>query len=151
MDRQGLMQAIFNGLLFLLKDSSNAGGTLIIETKAESPDMGQNWFQVDVGWKSDRPVSNLTLVSVESWDFNDSLENVHDPSMTQGVIFATQIIQRHAGNFRLLTSKNAILGFQIQLPLSIPYDHKHLVGSFPLSSSPSEQIKSSSDPETLFS
>jgi hypothetical protein len=113
--------------------------------------MGQNWIQVDIGWKSDLPVSNLTLVAVESWDFSDSLENIPDPSMTQGVILATQIIQRHAGNFRLLTTKNSIVGFQIQLPLSIPYDHKHLVGSFPLSSRPSQQIKSSSDPETLFS
>jgi two-component system nitrogen regulation sensor histidine kinase GlnL len=151
MDRQGLMQAIFNGLLFLLKDSGNLGGTLTIETKADSQAMGQNWIQVDIGWKSDLPVSNLTLVAVESWDFSDSLENIPDPSMTQGVILATQIIQRHAGNFRLLTTKNSIVGFQIQLPLSIPYDHKHLVGSFPLSSHPSQQIKSSSDPETLFS
>jgi len=106
---------------------------------------------VDIGWKSDPPVPNLTLVSVESWDFSEFGENVYDPSMTQGVILATQIIQRHSGNFRLLTRKNSILGFQIQLHLSIPYDHKHLVGSFPLSSRPSQQIKSNSDSEPLFS
>ncbi len=151
MDRQELMQAIFNGLLFLLKDASQLTGTLTIETKADSQVMGQNWFQVAIGWKSDLPAPHLTLVSVQSWDFDDSLENIHDPSMAQGVILANQIIQRHSGNFRLLTSENSILGFQIQLPLHIPYDHEHPVGSFPLSSPPPKQVKSSSDSETLFS
>ncbi len=150
MDRQGLMQAIFNGLLFLLKDSDTLGGTLTIETKVDTQIMGQNWFQVAIGWKSDLPVPSLALVSVESWDFNDALGNAHDPSMAQGVILATQIIQRHSGNFQLLTSKNSILGIQIQLPLSLSHDHKHLVSSFPLSGT-SQSIKSSSDSEPLFS
>ena len=151
MDRQGLMHAIFNGLLFLLKDSDSLGGTLIIETKSDPQAMGQNWVQVDIGWKSDLPVANLTLAAVDSWDFGDVLGNIPDSSMTQGVILAAQIIQRHAGNFRLLTSKNSIVGFQVKLPLSIPYDHKHLVGSFPLSSHPSQTIKSSSDSGHFFS
>jgi len=145
MDRQALMQAIFNGLLFLLKDSSNLVGTLTIETKADSQVMGQNWLQVDIGWKSNLLAPNLTWVPVDSWDFEDSLENIRDPSMAQGVILATQIIQRHAGNFRLLTSKNSILGFQILLPSNIPYDHEHPIGSFSLSSTPPKQVKSSPD------
>jgi len=88
-DRQGLIQAIFNGLLFLLKDSGNLAGTLTIETKADSQVMGQNWVQVDIGWKSHLLAPNLTLVSVESWNFSDSLDNIHDPSMAQGVTLAT--------------------------------------------------------------
>jgi hypothetical protein len=71
--------------------------------------------------------------------------------MAQGVTLATQIIQRPSGNFRLLPSMNSILGFQIQLPLHMTYKHEHPIGSFPLSSPPSQQITSSKDSETLFS
>ncbi len=150
-DRQRLMQAIFNGLLFLLKDADSLAETLTIETKTDSQVLGKNWFQVDIGWKSHLSTPNLTLVSVDSWDFGDASENIPDPSMTQGVLLAAKIIQRHSGNFRLLTSKNSILGFQIQLPVNIPNDHEHLIESFPLSSSPPQQVTSSSDSETLFS
>ena len=134
MDRQELMQAIFNGLLFLLKDSGNLNDTLMIETKVDSPAMGQNWVQVDVRWKSNLSLPNLTFVSVEGLDFDDCFEKNHDPSMTQGVILASQIIQRYSGIFRLLENKQSMVGFQIQLPLNIVYEHEHLTGSFPLSS-----------------
>jgi len=134
MDRQELMQAIFNGLLFLLKDSGNLIGTLMIETKVDSSAMGQNWAQVDVRWKSNLPTPNLTFVSVEGLDFDDCFEKNHDPSMTQGVILASQIIQRYSGSFRLLENRQSMVGFQIQLPLNIVYEHEHHTESFPLSS-----------------
>ena len=134
MDRQELMQVIFNGLLFLLKDSENINGTLIIETKADSQVLGQNWLQVDVRWKSYLPTPNLTFISVESLAFDEYFEKNHDHSMTQGVILASQIIQRYSGNFRLLENKQSMVGFQIQLPLNIAYEHEHRTGSFPLSS-----------------
>lgn len=134
MDRQELMQAIFNGLLFLLKDSGSLNGTLMIETKVDSPVLGQNGLQVDVRWKSHLPTPNLTFISVESLDFDEYFEKNHDPSMTQGVILASQIIQRYSGNFRLLENTQSIVGFQIQLPINIVYEHEHHTGSFPLSS-----------------
>lgn len=151
MDRQRLMQAIFNGLLFLLKDSGTVAEILTIETSVDTQSFGKNWFQVDIGWKSNLPSSNPALISVDSWDFAGVSGKIPDPSMTQGVLLAAQIIQRHFGNFRLLTDKNCILGFQIQLPFSIPNDQGHLVGSFPLSSSSHQQLTSSSDSESIFS
>lgn len=134
MDRQELMQAIFNGLLFLLKDSGDLNGTLMIETKADSPIPGQNWLQVDIRWKSHLPTPSPTSISVESLDFDEYFEKNHDPSMTQGVILASQIIQRYSGNFRLLENKKSMVGFQIQLPLNVVYEHEHRTGAFPLSS-----------------
>ena len=150
MDRQKLMQAIFNGLLFLLKGTDSAAKTLIIEAKTDSQMLGNNWVQVDIGWKSNLTTANLTLVSVDSWDFGKDSESIPDPSMTQGVLLAAQIIQHHFGKFRLLTSKNSILGFQLQLPSHLPSDHEDLIGSIPLSSSP-QQLTSSSDSPSIFS
>ncbi|MEX2491117.1 MAG: histidine kinase N-terminal 7TM domain-containing protein [Nitrospirales bacterium] len=150
-DRHRLMQAIFNGLLFLLKDSGTVAETLTIETKVDSQAFGKNWFQMDIGWKSSLPTLNPTLVSVDSYDFAGIVGNIPDPTMTQGVILAAQIIQRHFGNFRLLTGKTSIVGFQIQLPLNIPNDHERLVGSFPLSTTSHQQLTSSSDSESIFS
>ena len=151
MDRQRLMQAIFNGLLFLLKDSDSLAETLTLQTKGESQVLGKNWLQIDISWKSKLPTSNLTLVSADSWGFDDSSGNPSDPFLAQGVLLAAQIIQRHSGNFRLLTNRNSVLGFQIQLPLGIPNEQGHLIGSFTLSSASPQQVTSSSDPDSIFS
>ncbi len=151
MDRQRLMQAIFNGLLFLLKDSESLTETLTLQTKGESQVLGKNWLQIDISWKSKLPTSNLTLVSADSWGFDDSSGNPSDPFLAQGVLLASQIIQRHSGNFRLLTNRNSVLGFQIQLPLGIPNEQGHLIGSFALSSPSPQQVTSSSDPDSIFS
>jgi hypothetical protein len=140
MERQGLMQVIFNGLLFLLKGSNSLKGTIAIETKEDSPVMGQNWFQVDIGWKTQLPTSSLTFISVEGLDFEDSLAENYDHSLTQGILLGSKIIQRHSGNFRLVANKNSIIGFQIQLPLNIAYDYEPHTESFPLSSLPQPQV-----------
>lgn len=140
MERQGLMQVIFNGLLFLLKGSNSLKGTIAIETKEGSPVMGQNWFQVDIGWKTQLPTSSLTFISVEGLDFEDSLAENYDHSLTQGILLGSKIIQRHSGNFRLVANKNSIIGFQIQLPLNIAYDYEPHTESFPLSSLPQPQV-----------
>ena len=151
MDRQKLMQAIFNGLLFLLKDSDNLSKTLTLESKGDSQVLGKNWVQVDIGWKSTMPVPNLTLVSADSWDFGGESKNIPDPSLAQGVLLASQIIQRHSGNFRLLTNRNCILGFQIQLSLNIQHDQGRLISPFALSSTSPRQVTSNSDSESIFS
>lgn len=150
-DRQRFMQAIFNGLLFLLKDSGDETKTLSIETKGNSQAFGKNWLQMDIQWKANLATSNPTWVSVDSCDFASISGNIPDQAMTQGVLLSAQIIQRHFGNFRLLTGKNSILGFQIQLPLHVSSDHEHLVESIPLSSRPAQQLTSSSDSDSIFS
>ena len=151
LDRQRFMQAVFNGLLFLLKDSGTETKTLAIESKGTSQVFGKNWIQLDIQWKSDLPTLNPTLVAVDNCDFLAISGEAPDSAMTQGVILSSQIIQRYLGNFRLLIGKNALLGFQIQLPLHIPNDQEHLVGSLPLLSRPAQQLTSSSDSESLFS
>ncbi len=136
MERQGLMQVIFNGLLFLLKGPDSMKGTISIETKEVTSVMGQNWYQVDIGWKSQLPTSSLKFISVETLDFEDSLGENYDHSVTQGLILASQIIQRHSGNFRIVANNQSVIGFQIQLPLNIAYDNEPHTESFPLSSFP---------------
>ena len=137
-DRQGLMQAIFNGLLFLLKKPAHITGTLRIETKADRP-MGRNWLQIAVWWKSQQALLNPQLILIEDWAFENSYVDVDDPSAAQGLILANQIIQRHSGSFQLLTDDGVILGFQIQLPLSLPGDHDHTLGFFRTPSLPLKQ------------
>ena len=152
-DRQGLMQAIFNGVLFLLKDPPQLSGTLRIETKADRQGMGQNLLQVAVWWKSQLSSLDSQLVPIEDWGFEGSCIDVHDPSAAQGLILAHQIIQRHSGSFQLLTNTNdgAIFGFQIQLPLSLPYDQENSFGSFRVPSLPLKQVNLTSDTGHLFS
>jgi len=115
-------------------------GTIAIETKENSPVMGQNWFQVDIGWKTQLPTSSLTFISVEGLDFEDYFAENYDHSLTQGILLGSKIIQRHSGNFRLVANKNSIIGFQIQLPLNIAYDYEPHTESFPLSSLPQPQV-----------
>ena len=150
-DRQGFMQAIFNGLLFLLKDPAQLAGTLRIETKADRQGMGQNLLQVAVWWKSLNSTLDSQLVPLEDWGFKGSLIDVDDPSTAQGLILANQIIQRHSGSFQLLAHDGVVFGFQIQLPLSLPYGHENSFGSFRIPSLPLKQVKMTSDTGHLFS
>lgn len=150
-DRQGFMQAIFNGLLFLLKDHAQLSGTLQIETKTDSPGMGQNLLQVAVWWKSHQSSLDSHLVPIEDWGFEGSCIDVHDPSVAQGLILAHQIIQRHSGNFQLFTKDGAIFGFQIQVPLNLPYNHETSVSPFRKPSPPLKQVNLTSDTGHLFS
>lgn len=150
-DRQGLMQAIFNGLLFLLKDPSKLSGTLRIETEADRFVRGQNWLQVSVWWKTEKMSMDSELVSIEDWGFDDSFIDEPDPSAAQGLILAHQIIQRHSGRFQLLTNERGILGFQIQLPLSLPSDNGYSLTSLRNPAIPLKQVKVTPDSGPLFS
>ncbi|MFZ1747343.1 MAG: histidine kinase N-terminal 7TM domain-containing protein [Nitrospirales bacterium] len=150
-DRQGLMQAIFNGLLFLLKDPSHLSGTLRIETEADRQVLGQNWLQVSLWWKAEKTSMDSELVSIEEWDFDNFLIDEPDPSATQGLILAHQIIQRHSGRLQLLTNERGILGFQIQLPLSLPYGNEYSLTSFRNPAIPLKQVKVTPDAGHPFS
>jgi K+-sensing histidine kinase KdpD len=151
-DRQGLMQAIFNGLLFLLKNPARMSGTLRIETKADRP-MGGNCLQIAVWWKSPQALINAQLVLVEdlAWDGAFVDVDVDDPSAAQGLILANQIIQRHSGSFQLLTDDGLILGFQIELPFSLPDDHDPSLAFFRTPSLPLKQGKLTPGTEHLSS
>ena len=153
-DRQGLMQAIFNGVLFLLKDPSQLSGTLRIETEADRQVMGQGWLQVAVWWKAQKtPLSSevVSVVPIEEWGFDGSFIDEHDPSAAQGLILANQIIQRHSGGFQLLTNRRGIFGFQFQLPLSLPYENEYALPSFRILPIPPKRVKVTPNAGHLFS
>ncbi|HNP30236.1 MAG TPA: histidine kinase N-terminal 7TM domain-containing protein [Nitrospirales bacterium] len=150
-DRQGLMQVIFNGLLFLFKDPSRLSGTLRIQTQAEREGMGQNWLQVAVWWKAQETSLNSELISIEKWGFDGSFFDEHDTSVAQGLILASQIMQRHSGRFQLLTNGRDILGFQIQLPLSLPYNNEYSLTPIRIPSIPLKQEKVTPEAGHLFS
>jgi signal transduction histidine kinase len=150
-DRQGLMQVIFNGLLFLLKDPDQLSGTLRIETYADGESMGLNCLRVAVWWESQKFSLEPQLVQLENWIFEGAF-NDQNPSPAQGLILANQIIQRHSGSLQLLTHGGVIIGFQVQLPLSLPYDHVNSLATFRIPSIPfNPQVKLTSDSERLFS
>ena len=119
-DRQGLMQATFNGLLLLLKDSPDVSGTIQISTKMVTQVMGEVGVQVDIGWKTSHSADEGQYLALEDWDYEDALGGNQDSSLIQGVILANQIIQRHSGYFRLRLRNGVVLGFQFQLPLNLP-------------------------------
>jgi hypothetical protein len=126
-------------------------GTLRIETKVDGQDMGRNLLQVAVWWKSQEPSLDSQLVPMEEWGFESSFIDVHDPSAAQGLILAHQIIQRHSGSFQLLTNDCVIYGFQIQLPLSLPYDQENSFAAFRIPSLPLKPVKLTPDTGHLFS
>jgi hypothetical protein len=126
-------------------------GTLRIETKADWQGMGQNLLQVAVWWKAQEPALDSQLVPIEEWGFENSFIDVHDPSAAQGLILAHQIIQRHSGSFQLLTTNDVIFGFQIQLPLSLPYDQENSFASFRIPSLPLKPVKLTPGKGHLFS
>ncbi len=149
-DRQGLMQAIFNGLLLLLKDSPEASGTIQIATHMVPNVMGEIGVQVDIGWKTSHATQDGLLVALEEWDYEEAITNPQDSSIIQGVVLANQIIQRHSGNFRLRLRNGVVLGFQFQLPLNLP----HALSTYhlsPVSSLPGVRSQSHVDTKDLLS
>lgn len=133
-DRAAMMQAFFNGFLFLLKDAAKLTKTIEIETRTEQDMMGRNWLQVILRWKSSMPLADTQLASIESWELEGSWSDAHDSSLTQGVVLARQIIQRHSGDLQLLTKQGAVIGLQLQLPISLSEDQALLSGSVSVSS-----------------
>ena len=132
-DRQAIMQAIFNGLLFLLKDVAGIAKTLEIETKTEIHMMGQDFVQVILRWKSSMPLAHTQLASIESLELESFWSEAHDSSIEQGITLAHQIFQRHSGDMQILTSQGAIIGFSFQLPVYLPEDLAHPLRSLPTS------------------
>ena len=124
-DRQGLMQVIFNGLLFLLKDASLPGRTLQIETKKTSLAMGQCWVQIELLWKFSDGSPKEQLATVENTEFEDPFFALNESREKRGLVLACEIIQGYGGSFKLLTKQSSILGIQIQLPVFSSHDHEN--------------------------
>lgn len=121
-DRQAVLQAFFNGLLFLLKEAACITKTIEIETKTDIHMMGQEWVHVILRWKSSIPLADTQLVSLESLELEGSWSDAHDSSIEQGVTLAHQIIQHHSGDLQILTTHGAVIGFHFQLPAHLSED-----------------------------
>lgn len=149
-DRQSVMQAIFNGLLFLLKDSPEVSGTVQISTRTIPQVMGEIGVEVEIGWKATHAAKDGQLVALEDWDYEGALDGTEDPSLIQGVVLANQIIQRHSGCFHLRLRNNVILGFQFQLPLNL----SQAIGAYhpsPVSSLPGPGFQPQVNPKDVVS
>lgn len=132
-DRQGLMQVIFNGLLFLLQGEGASKGTLQIETKTNSKDKRQYWVQIDLIWKSHDEANNEQLATLEDKAVEDSLFVLDESREKRGLLLACQIIQGYGGALKLVTQQGSILGIQIQLPVFSSHEDEHFQGSMPVS------------------
>jgi K+-sensing histidine kinase KdpD len=150
-DRQAIMQAFFNGLLFLLKDAADIAKTIEIETKTDIHMMGLEWVQVILRWKSSLPITDTQLASLENLELEGSWSDAHDSSIEQGVILAQQIIQRHSGDLQILTTQGAVIGFHFQLPAHLSEDLVGPLGSLSVSSHSVKPGQSHSSTETRFS
>jgi hypothetical protein len=150
-ERQDVMQVLFNGLLFLFKNRAGMTGSLRIETSVNRKDIDQNQLQVAAWRNPPQPLSQVQKIAVEDWNFEGSSLDVHDPASTQGLLFAGQIVQRHSGRFQLLISEGEIFGFQIHLPIGHPCDQEHSVASFRIPSLPQNPVKLTPDTGHLLS
>jgi hypothetical protein len=144
------MQALFNALLFLLKDASGTERTIEIETKTDRQMVGQEWVQLILRWKSSMPLPHTQLASLESLEFEDSWSDAHDSSIEQGVTLAHQIIQHHSGDLQILTTQSAVIGFHFQLPVHLSEDLVGPLGSLSVSSHSMKPGQSHSSTETRF-
>ena len=150
-DRQAIMQAFFNGFLFLLKDASGVAKTIEITTKTNIDTLGQNWLQVIVQWKVGMPLPDVHMASIESWEFEGLRSDAHDSSIAQGLVLAHQIIQRYLGDLQLVASQGAIIGFYLELPVRLSEDHISPVGSMSVPSFSVKPGQSFSGTKTLLS
>ncbi len=121
-ERQAIMQAIFNALLFLLKDAEGMAKIIEIETKTDRHLMGQERVQVILQWKSSMTSADTQLVPMESLKLEDCWSDEDGSSIEQGIMLAHQIIQHHSGDLQLLTNQGAIVGFHFQLPVHLSED-----------------------------
>ncbi len=121
-ERQAIMQAIFNALLFLLKNEDSTQKIIEITTKTDRHLMGPERVQVILRWKSSVTSMDTQLVSLESLELEDDLSDADGTSIEQGILLAHQIIQNHSGDLQILTNQSAIVGFHFQLPVHLSED-----------------------------
>ncbi len=121
-ERQTIMQAIFNALLFLLKDVTSTEKIIEIQTKTDRHLMGQECVQVILRWKSSLISDDTQLVSLESLKLEDCWSDADGSSIERGVMLAHQIIQHHSGELQILTNQGVIVGFHFQLPVHLSDD-----------------------------
>jgi hypothetical protein len=133
-DRQGLMQVIFNSLLFLFKDSDCSEQTLHIKAEADKRATGQCWVILHFSWKIPQNSQGFKFLAVG----NDGLESTELNSLEgrekRGLFLASQIIQRYSGSLDLqMTPQGQFLGIRIKIPFHSPSISQQMISTAPVS------------------
>ncbi|MDR4492963.1 MAG: histidine kinase N-terminal 7TM domain-containing protein [Nitrospirales bacterium] len=122
-DRQGLIQAVFNGLLFLLKNKHDTSGTLQVDILNETRISEKRGIELRIAWKGEAAVVSLSSLSFEGEIWEETLENLTNPSLFQGLIVSSRILREYSADFRILAAGAVIWGFQIHLSVgSVPFE-----------------------------
>lgn len=132
-DRQGLMQVLFNVLLFLLKDPPFSVKTMQIETQLKMKDRGQFLIEIILIWKRYEQDLKVGCANVEGNDYEDSLSVLKETREKRGLALACQIIQSYSGTLKLLSDQSSVYGIQIQLPIFSSHSQNSFRLSLPVS------------------
>ena len=125
-DRQGLIQAMFNGLLFLLKNKNDGAGTLRIETVFNDLNSSKkDCVEIRMVWKESSTDFSLVCVPIEGDAWEEKLQDVSDPLLFQGLIVCNRMLQQFSASLRILISGDVIWGFQIQIPVGGVSDQRN--------------------------
>ena len=116
-DRQGLMQVMFNSLLLLLKQKKPIDQILRIQAEVDRKSIGQCWVILHFSWVIPQSSIPVKVFAGGTDDLEPVLFESLDGSEKRGLILASQIIQRFSGSFDLLKdSQERIVGIRIKIP-----------------------------------
>jgi len=118
MDRQSLIQVLFNVILLLIKVGKESKRTLVIMTQSKMQYTGETLADITIQWVSSSSAletpGESVLAQVEKYE--DSINFPSDSREARGIFLAREIIQNFSGMLSLLTFQNEIYGVKIQLP-----------------------------------
>lgn len=133
-DRQGLMQVMFNSLLFLLKDADHLEQTLQIKVEADRRSRGQCWGILHFSWITPQNSQHVEYLTLGNDDPEPPVFTSLDGCEKRGLILASQIIQRYSGSLDLLTNtQEQIFGIRIQIPVHSLNISQKMISKAPVS------------------
>ncbi|MDH5428713.1 MAG: hypothetical protein OEZ05_01400 [Nitrospirota bacterium] len=140
-DRQGLMQVIFNSLLVLLKDVGAASQALLIRTHIDRKKSGQSWMVLQFSWQNPQDFQIFKFQSVAADHLEPTVISALDDREKRGLFLASQIIQRYAGCLELeMTTQEQISGIRIKIPVHSHAMDREMVSEAPISTIQIQEI-----------
>lgn len=117
-DRQGLMQVMFNALLFLLKNTNGTSQTLQVRVEADSKSSGQSWIILHFSWITQQESQFAKFIHVGKEDCESVVIASEDSRAKRGLFLASQIVQRYSGSLEfLMNTQEEVSGIRIQFPV----------------------------------
>jgi len=133
-DRQGLMQVMFNSLLFLLKETDRAGQVLQIRAEADRWASGQSWVILDFSWIANENSRYVKFIPIENGTLEPPVFTSLDGCEKRGLLLASQIVQRYSGFLELQTdTQEQIFGIRIKLPVHAFSNNQRMTSNAPIS------------------